>query len=1026
MIIPSYLETLIREGNVVLLLGSGASLDACNAAGVHPPNVKQLGDTLSDRFLGGKYKDKTLAQISEYAISVADIRTVQEFIRSIFIDFQPTEAHRVMASFRWWGIATTNYDLLVEKAYDGNKNAAQHPVPFIENGDRVEDRTRDPNSIMLLKLHGCITRTANAQCPLIITPDQYIQYRKNRSRIFDHLTSWAYEKPIVFIGHSLEDSDIRALLLELQEVAEDRPRYYAIAPDVDEIKQRHWDARRISCINGSFADFIAALDRAIPAPFRGIPAPAAAMVHPISKKMVKRHAFSNGCMQFLEADVEFVSAISSVGSLDAIQFYRGHNPGWAAVEQNLDAKRDITDTLLTEHFVAMREKVDVQPQLVLIKAHAGAGKTVLMQRLAWTASRDFDCLCLFLRSNGTIDASAIQEIISTTAERLFLFIDDIGDHAPEVESLFRTIGKDGGRLTIIGAERINEWFFCEHLSPLVTDEYELHYLSTDEIDRLLKLLEDKKSLGTLAPLNMEDRRKAFTERAGRQLLVALHEATLGKPFEEIVADEYHSIQPDRARQIYLSVCVLNRLNVPVRAGVISRIHEIPFTYFQKHFFHPLAQVVFTRFDKWTRDYCYEARHPHIAEIVFEQVLQKAEDRYDAYLRCLGALNIDYKADKVAFSEMVRGRVMLELFPDHQMVCNLYAKAREMTGNAPFLLQQMAIYEMRRPSGNLVVASQLLEDALRQEPMNSTFAHSLAELYLQRADRAKNPLEEAAHLTEAKKLAVDIKRRSGITPYGYHTLIKIAVRRLKKLFASQSSETELEDCIKESEGTIKDALQAFPGDSYILDAESEVAKLLADSERSRKALEKAFALNSRSQYLASRLAAMYRAAGELPKAKEVLQQALHANSGERRLHYEYAKLLMELPESEAPEILYHLQRSFSPGDQNYDARLLYGRELFLFNKPYESRAVFKELGLARVGPEVRNKLNYPLPTSFTGSISRKDPMYCFIRRDASGDEIHAHIRNIESSVWTELNLGVRVSFKIAFSLKGPTAFEVARI
>mgnify|MGYP003621757172 CR=1 FL=1 len=137
-------------------------------------------------------------------------------------------------------------------------------------------------------------------------------------------------------------------------------------------------------------------------------------------------------MQFLEADIEYVSAISAVGSLDAIQFYRGHNPGWAAVEQNLDAKRDITDILLTEHFVAMKDKVEDQPQLVLIKAHAGAGKTVLMQRLAWTASRDFDCLCLFLRSNGTIDAAAIQEIISATTERLFLFIDDIGDHAPEV------------------------------------------------------------------------------------------------------------------------------------------------------------------------------------------------------------------------------------------------------------------------------------------------------------------------------------------------------------------------------------------------------------------------------------------------------------------------------------------------------------------------------------------------------------------------------------------------------------------
>src|SRR5262249_1665806 len=148
---------------------------------------KKLGEMLSDRFLGGAYKDYPLNQISELAISESDLTTVQEYIREIFEGFEPTEAHKLMTTFRWDSIATTNYDLLIEKAYSRNKDAVQVAVPFIENGDRVEDKMRDQRAMMLLKLHGCITRTANATCPLILTTDQYIDYLSGRDRIFDHL-----------------------------------------------------------------------------------------------------------------------------------------------------------------------------------------------------------------------------------------------------------------------------------------------------------------------------------------------------------------------------------------------------------------------------------------------------------------------------------------------------------------------------------------------------------------------------------------------------------------------------------------------------------------------------------------------------------------------------------------------------------------------------------------------------------------------------------------------------------------------
>ena len=187
MEIPDYLIKQISEGRVVLFLGSGASADSSSKDGRKPPTGNGLSQLLSRKFLGGKYDNASLAQVGDFAISESDLITVQQYIKSLFEDFEPTVAHRITTSFRWHGIVTTNYDLLVEKAYEEpHSKPAQILQKFVEHGDRIEEKLRDPNSVPFLKLHGCITRASNDSCPLILSVDQYLTYRKCRERIFNH------------------------------------------------------------------------------------------------------------------------------------------------------------------------------------------------------------------------------------------------------------------------------------------------------------------------------------------------------------------------------------------------------------------------------------------------------------------------------------------------------------------------------------------------------------------------------------------------------------------------------------------------------------------------------------------------------------------------------------------------------------------------------------------------------------------------------------------------------------------------
>ncbi len=215
MEIPEPLASEVRSGRVVLFLGAGASFGASTENGGSPPSGLGLRDALSERFLGGEYGEETLAWVSELSNSAADISRVQDFVAELFTGLEPTDFHLLLPTFKWRGLATTNYDRLIERVYEKAENPMQELVPFISNQDRVDEKLRAPEHLGFLKLHGCITRTHDPELPLILTADQYATHRSGRDRLFKMLLEWGAENTMVFVGHGLQDPDLRKVLLEV-------------------------------------------------------------------------------------------------------------------------------------------------------------------------------------------------------------------------------------------------------------------------------------------------------------------------------------------------------------------------------------------------------------------------------------------------------------------------------------------------------------------------------------------------------------------------------------------------------------------------------------------------------------------------------------------------------------------------------------------------------------------------------------------------------------------------------------------
>jgi tetratricopeptide (TPR) repeat protein len=729
-------------------------------------------------------------------------------------------------------------------------------------------------------------------------------------------------------------------------------------------------------------------------------------------------------------EVDYVKECTKEEYIDPRKFYRGMDLGWAAIEQNLDVQRQISDEIITDVFLTDPLVNKNTPQVVLVNAHAGAGKSVILRRIAWDAAYVYDCICLYLRHHGKIDWLALQELAGLCTKRIFLFIDNAADHTQELQQLVEKIGPEGGQITVLIAERTNEWNMVgEDYQNLVSRTYDISYLTEHEIDSLLALLKKHKALGTIEHCSIEEQREAFKKKAGRQILVALHEATLGKPFEEIVVDEYKNIQPIEAQSMYLSVCVLNRLNVDVRAGIISRIHGIRFADFKLKFFFPLEEVIQTKYDPVVRDFVYGARHPLIADMVFINVLTNQDERFDAYIKCFKALNIDYSSDKSAFQQMIRAHSLCDLFSNPDLIKAVFKAAQLMSVGDPFVLQQMAIFEMHHKTGNLDLAAELLLKAQSQAPYSKTIKHSLSEIHLRLADQARTELQHKKNLAEAESIARSLIKMGTGDSHSYHTLCKIGLRRIQAVLDVKDEEfsrTTFEQLVKSIEKDLSDGLQNFPNDPFLLDSESRLGTLLVDSRRALSALEKAFEANHRNSWFAIRLSRAYQMQDNIGRAKDVLKKGLDANNNSHELHYYYAKLLLSTEQSNSEEIRYHLRRSFSTGDANYDAQILYARELYLSGQLDESKVIFDSLHHVRLSPDNINQIRYPLEKESQGYIAKIETTYCFILRDGVADWIFAHRNNVDQELWDNLARDSRVKFKIGFTMKGPSAFDVRKL
>lgn len=143
-------------------------MEGTNAEGKHPPGADELRDILATRFFGKLMKNRDVMAVAEMAIeSSGGSSQVYEVVCQAFDSFQPSNAHKLISSFNWRMIETTNYDLLIERAYSNSPQRLQTLFRFVKDDEPVEMKLQEAiRPVQFLKLHGCLEHIHDSDIPL--------------------------------------------------------------------------------------------------------------------------------------------------------------------------------------------------------------------------------------------------------------------------------------------------------------------------------------------------------------------------------------------------------------------------------------------------------------------------------------------------------------------------------------------------------------------------------------------------------------------------------------------------------------------------------------------------------------------------------------------------------------------------------------------------------------------------------------------------------------------------------------------
>lgn len=203
--IPRPLLQDIVENKCIPIIGAGFSKNAILPMGIDMPDWKSLGKHFAE--LGHYETDDPLDAISNFAHGFKRSKTIEEMKKVLHINnlgVRPGKAHLSFAKLPFTTVITTNFDFLLEKAYE---ETGKPYDTIIEESQLSIDSVENQKITRILKIHGDFEHPHR----LIMTEEDYDTFSDKYPIMSTHIANLLITKTPLFIGYSLNDPDFRGI-----------------------------------------------------------------------------------------------------------------------------------------------------------------------------------------------------------------------------------------------------------------------------------------------------------------------------------------------------------------------------------------------------------------------------------------------------------------------------------------------------------------------------------------------------------------------------------------------------------------------------------------------------------------------------------------------------------------------------------------------------------------------------------------------------------------------------------------------
>lgn len=244
--IPHSLVSDLKEQRVILFVGAGVSMNLGLPS--FRSLVAHIGEELGfdpEIFLSlGDYQ--SLAEY--YALERGSLGDLRSWMDTTWhpstIDITKSQIHDLIVELAFPIIYTTNYDRWLEEAHKKKGKAFRKVVSV---GDLAKPHN---NETEIIKFHGDFSKDDS----IVLTESSYFDRFSFETPLDIKLRSDCLGRPLLFIGYSLNDANMRYLLYKLHNIWEtsaqknQRPKSYILMSKPNAIQERVLEARGITPI----------------------------------------------------------------------------------------------------------------------------------------------------------------------------------------------------------------------------------------------------------------------------------------------------------------------------------------------------------------------------------------------------------------------------------------------------------------------------------------------------------------------------------------------------------------------------------------------------------------------------------------------------------------------------------------------------------------------------------------------------------------------------------------------------------